>query len=446
MHAGPLSEFRDAITHPDPNTLAAYLKERFPADPNAACFDALAGFACGRADDFPALPALGEQDRHFVDMMLRAGRRRRLGREAVPDRRILEIGPELDFLEHTCLPHRLSPLQMLGFAMQIRRRPARQVALVLMARDEGIYLPEWLAHYRLLGAEHVFVYTNDNADGSDPLLHALASRGSITLIDTKFAPGVNPQRKEYQHALLLLDELRDYRWALFIDADEFLNFHTDDAGALRTFITAVEQRFCDRLPDAVVFPWNWRFTDRAFSRAGVSLLDQYPHAALHGLTKSLVNLGSALAMCEVHIPTLDENGVMIDGAMRTIDRSHVWSGVQRPYAGPVVEHYWAKSFVEFLVKKRRGDHLDLKENLFRRDYEQFFAWTGIPSRENLQPVSQAWIGKVRQARAELLADPQVKSRYDVILDRHWQAIAELSGTAQFLGLYDEYIKSVAPSL
>jgi hypothetical protein len=103
--------------------------------------------------------------------------------------------------------------------------PAKGVAIVASARSEGIYLLEWIAHHRILGVEHFFLYTNNNDDGSDELLAALHKSGTITWIQNELGPttgGISAQVKGYGHALNVLLPLLDYRWALFNDLDEFL--------------------------------------------------------------------------------------------------------------------------------------------------------------------------------------------------------------------------------
>jgi Glycosyl transferase family 2 len=442
MPLGPLSEFREAAANGDAFKLAAYLKKTFPSDHNISYFDALAELVSGLRAEFPSNLAVDARDRHFVESMMRVTLGRPLGADAAPPRQIIEVGPDLDFLEDTCHPHRLSALQMLCVAMHLRQPVRKRVAVVSMVRDEGIYLPEWLAHYRLIGVDHVFVYTNDNSDGSEVLLRELALAGSITLINNIVAPGVNPQRKGYQHAILLLDELRDYRWALFVDADEFLNFRNDNAGALPAFIDKVEQQFSSCLPGGVIFPWNWRFTDRAFMREEISVLGKYPHASLHKMVKSLINLRDTLAMCEVHIPTLDENGLLVDGEMRRV--VDAWQGVQRPYAGPVVEHFWSKSFTEFLIKKRRGDHLALEGKQFMREFSQFFAWTGIPTESNFLPISDTWIEKVKAGAEEVLSNSAIAEAYRVVVERYRQHVAEASEDDLGSKLYGELLQSIVP--
>ena len=177
-------------------------------------------------------------------------------RDAAPRRR--ELGSDLDWLAHFETPAELVPhvyfaghpgslagrsgasgaqqppqyerLAALGRAcLPILRRgiePRRRACVVATARNEGVYLPEWIAYHRAIGFQHFILYSNDNDDGSDALLGALADNGAITWINNKMGSPVSPQKKAYAHALSLLPEVLDYEWALVIDVDEFLVLDT----------------------------------------------------------------------------------------------------------------------------------------------------------------------------------------------------------------------------
>lgn len=422
---GPRADLQDIILNADATRIAEYLRQKFPNDRNLSKFHALAAVAVGDQTELPPDIVADSQDIHFFRLIERVAAEKTL-RITLPHPKIIEIDHKLDFLEHTCSPERHSAIQVLCAVIQKRRPSKHRVAAVLMARDEGIYLPEWISHHVLIGIDHIFVYTNDNSDGSDELLNALAANGIITLIRNSFAPGVNPQRKVYQHAIGLLDELRDYKWAFFIDADEFVNFGAENTGALPRFIDQLEREFPEKLPGGVIFPWSWRYTDFAFSRDEIDVLKHYPHASVAKLAKSLVNLRETGAMCEVHIPTLDEDALFVDGEMRKILRSAIWNGVEKPYHGPVIEHFWSKSFVEFLIKKNRGDTLALKEGQFARELSQFFTWTGARSDTNYAPISDAWIQKVERKKEEFLHLPGVSEAYEKIVARYRQYACEAS--------------------
>jgi hypothetical protein len=110
--------------------------------------------------------------------------------------------------------------------MRRRTEPRRGACLLAAARNEGPYLLEWLAYHRAIGFEHAFIYTNDNWDGSDRLLEALAEAGAITLVHNQAGTHCGPQYKAQAHALTLLPQILDYRWAALLDLDEYIGFNT----------------------------------------------------------------------------------------------------------------------------------------------------------------------------------------------------------------------------
>ena len=82
----------------------------------------------------------------------------------------LSVGTEFDYLAggppnvHRAISH-----------------PRKRAAVVTSIRNEGVALLEWVAHYRVLGFDTIFIYTNDNTDGSIALLERLAEHGIIRL-------------------------------------------------------------------------------------------------------------------------------------------------------------------------------------------------------------------------------------------------------------------------
>ncbi len=115
-----------------------------------------------------------------------------------------------------------------GFALtalaRAQIRPRRGACLLAAARNEGPYLLDWLSYHQSIGFEHAFIYTNENWDGSDALLAALARHGVITLVHNHPGTHCGPQYKAYSHALSLLPQILDYAWAAVIDLDEFIGF------------------------------------------------------------------------------------------------------------------------------------------------------------------------------------------------------------------------------
>jgi hypothetical protein len=113
----------------------------------------------------------------------------------------------------------------LGVALHTLARghvlPRRGFCVLAAARNEGPYLLDWLAYHLSIGFEHVFLYTNDNTDGSDALLTPLARHGIITWVRNPRGEKMSVQDKAYGHALTLLPDILDYRWTAVLDLDEY---------------------------------------------------------------------------------------------------------------------------------------------------------------------------------------------------------------------------------
>ena len=95
-----------------------------------------------------------------------------------------------------------------------------RAAIIAVAKNEGVYLHEWIAYHKVIGFDDVLVYDNDSTDGSSEMLAELAGHGLVTPIPWHVEPDVAPQTSAYRDGLERLGE--DYGWVAFIDLDEFI--------------------------------------------------------------------------------------------------------------------------------------------------------------------------------------------------------------------------------
>jgi len=271
----------------------------------------------------------------------------------------LRIPPALDFLadrgldgRQTSIAHTLNAVARAGVP------PRRTVCVVATARNEGLYLLEWIAYHRKIGAEAVFIYSNDNSDFSDDLLRALALAGEITWIENNLEAGGGAQPKAYGHAFGILPQVLDFRWSLVIDLDEFFAFDAARYRSLPDYIAWQETQHVDAIAlNWVVFgsagaggwndaPLTERFTKRlpwidphikSLSRTNICVHSRPHHASFDWLRP---------------VVTLDSDGVV-----------HQTKGGASFSANPRAErawvaHYFLKSAQEFVWKfsRNRGDH------------------------------------------------------------------------------------------
>lgn len=132
--------------------------------------------------------------------------------------------------------------------------------VVSLMRDEGPYVPEWLAHQHVLGFDEVVVVTNDCTDGTVEMLDrfqemGLARRLGNTAGRSNLAGG-GIQRTALRMAKNL-DLVQEADWVFHCDSDEFLNIHVG-AGRVDDLIAAAGT-------DADVISVAWRI----FGNAGI---------------------------------------------------------------------------------------------------------------------------------------------------------------------------------
>jgi hypothetical protein len=148
--------------------------------------------------------------------------------------------------------HRITLGLTLNAYARAATRPQRMACILATARNEGAYLIEWIAYHRAIGFDHIFLYTNDNTDGSDDLLQLLADAGVISWFRNQVQPDTLPQHRAYGHALSVMPEILDYRWTMIADIDEFAGFDTSAFGSMPDYILWQEQRRAE----AIALSWK----------------------------------------------------------------------------------------------------------------------------------------------------------------------------------------------
>jgi hypothetical protein len=122
-----------------------------------------------------------------------------------------------------------------------------ELAAVVIVKDEGVYIEEWLEFHRLMGCGHFYVYDNGSRDDTLEILGRYARQGLVTLTPwPRFDRDTGPQIYAYAHALCTYGP--QWRWMTFLDADEFLYPVAADSltEALRDY---------DDVP-AIAVPWR----------------------------------------------------------------------------------------------------------------------------------------------------------------------------------------------
>jgi hypothetical protein len=348
-------------------------------------------------------------------------------------------GRDLDFLGEWQDAPMWGSVRALNHILLNEIRPTRRAAVVGTMRDDGIYVLEWVAHYLALGFEGIAIYTNDNADGSDALLRCLADHGVIAVIESETSGTVRPEVKAFEHASHLLHGLRDFEWVLFVDSDEFLNLAPQYGHSVQAVIDAVEALPADDRPSAILYEWLWFNSGMIFTRHPGLLAERFQHASHHFLTKALVRLPDLVSMRMQHVPALRDGCWMSDSLFQPLDPDRAQLARPPQYGGGRINHYWAKSFEEFSLKKARGDSLHLSDPRYRTEYHRtftrFFEWNGAETPETYHPPDPVLLARVKDIIGRLRALDGVAALEAAVEERFLRLLRRYDGDGGLADIY-----------
>jgi hypothetical protein len=441
-----LVQAEQALERGDTAALAARMQALFPHDPRAA---EAREFVVAVLSTSAAVTPIG-QELPFLESAAELIRSRNvlppglrlqsLGGLDAPSRHDessgrnpIIIGEDLDFFGEGGGLAAWSMAQALNYLLLRRLRPRKRCALVVSMRDDGVYVLQWLAHYLVLGVDRIFVYTNDNQDGSDALLRLLAAQDVITLVENRTSGRIPPHKKAFEHALHLLPELRDYEWVLFLDSDEYFVPAAKFGYAIERVIAAAKERYPHQPPSAICYNWLMLFSGSAYRWTPGLLLERFQHGIPTRYVKSLALLRDTVSMRMVHAPETFGDGLLVDSGFNPIEVVDCRAPVN--CTGGQVNHYWGRSFEEFAVKKARGDALETDH--FRRYFEHFFVLYGRQQDDARWPLDPVLVAAVKRKIAELTELPGVRAAAAAVESEYAGLIARYSVHYGLADLYEQ---------
>lgn len=215
------------------------------------------------------------------------------------------------------------------------------LSAALLARDENEYLPEWLAWHAAQGVEHFYIY-DDSRESS--VLNVLGEYAPMCTVRDATRYQYHLQFEAYIDALRRFGH--ETEWMAFIDTDEFLR------GIDGTSIADV----LDAAPDnaaAVLCPWVVYNANGHMIRTSGTVRERFTRTVAWPFRspnwKSIVRSALVQTMA-AHSPIkMSEGAVLVD--------TH-GAEVEDKYALPadklVVDHYYAKSYEEWLERLNKG--------------------------------------------------------------------------------------------
>lgn len=290
-----------------------------------------------------------------------------------------------------------------------------RITAILTVRNEGAFLPEWLAHHRAAGVTDFLVYSNDCQDGTDAMLDRLAEMGWLTheRNDGPYDKGgiqFTALKAADKHPLV-----KQADWLLPLDIDEFVNVHVGDH-TLPALINAV--------PKATAITLTWRLFGNAgkvrfdntpitetFTKAAPPVL-HWPWRAV--MFKTLYRNDGSYKKLGVHRPRQPKDDAdirWVDGCGRTLGpqfrNQRLFSDYgQNNYDLVQLNHYPMGAMESYVLKSDRGRAVHGGDKL-GMDY---WVERNFCSDEDRSVLT---LGTKREAiQNELLQDNQLKTLHD----------------------------------
>lgn len=231
---------------------------------------------------------------------------------------------------------------------QLRRQPL-SLGIVLIAKNEAPYLPEWIKYHQLLGVQRFYIYDNESTDNLTEVLAPFVKTGLVKLRPVK---GKKRQNDVYNDAL---NRYRDeVQFMAFIDADEFIFAHRVD---LITELAKLMPEKADK--SAVGLNWAIFGSNHLTEKPNGLVIKNYTARATRDFAhnyhiKSIVDPRRVISFYHnPHVALLlpgyylvAPNGEVLQ-QYKPIQPQVIWEPIR-------LNHYFSKSRDEFMAKRARG--------------------------------------------------------------------------------------------
>lgn len=312
-----------------------------------------------------------------------------------------------------------------------RHDSGRRLMIATM-RNEGAFILEWLAWYRMIGFTDFLIYSNDCDDGSDAMLDRLDAMGLVT-----HRPNPRTGRKSVQWQAL--NRARDEPataaadWIMSADIDEFLVIHAGDGNLEALLSTA---------PQATAFAIDWRmFGSNARREYAPGLITaQFTRAAPDHLVwpwravqfKTLFR-NQDLDRLGVHRPKFIQGAddIWCDGHGRMIapPPGTVLTHSKPRHGLAQINHYALGSVEDFLLKSARG-----RPNRADRPADAaYWAERNFNAVDDLSAARKA--PQLQAAIDSLLGDPILAGLHAKAIDWRIAEIAAIRAQPEAFHLY-----------
>ncbi|EAQ24177.1 glycosyltransferase family 2 protein [Roseovarius sp. 217] len=303
---------------------------------------------------------------------------------------------------------------------------AETYTVVSTMKNEAPYILEWVAHYKVLGFDHILVCTNDCTDTTVDILRRLQEMGLVTQHDTVV-------RKAGIHRSALRQASRRYeivlkaKWIFVCDVDEFLNVHLGD-GSVRALVEGLGVD-----TDVISVPWRVfgpdgveRFEDRPVTEQftkGEYEWDAEQRPSTGKFVKSLYTNQHKFQRMGLHGPVCHDEYVATTRRVLPGGIDYIVNGVRTEnpplFTHAQVNHYALRSMESFLIKRARG-RANHSHHILGQEY-----WDKFNLNDETDTSISRYSARTSELLAELKSDSQLADLHQRGVEWHQRKAASI---------------------
>lgn len=232
-----------------------------------------------------------------------------------------------------------------------------KIAICAIFKNEALYLREWIEYHKIVGVEHFYLYNNNSEDDYQSVLASYISEGTVTLLQW---PQNQAQIQCYHDGI---DRFKDEtEWMAFIDIDEFIVPNSTDN--IYDFLKPFQKK-----RPVVIAYWKMFGTSGLLKRDTDGLVTK----DLTVCWNKYINIGKIFFNTAFHFDKNNKRNkilhhyawgkwgsisippVNIFNKMCTFGKNPIPRRVERDNFPLQINHYFTKTYEEYLHKKAKGD-------------------------------------------------------------------------------------------
>jgi len=273
--------------------------------------------------------------------------------------------------------------------MEMKKKGRHYLSIVCIIKNEARYISEWIAYYKIMGVDHIYLFNNGSTDNIGEAAREYIQSGYVTLLEFK---GVNAQLPLYRLTYRVLRKTS--RWIAYIDADEFV---LPAEGTFKEYMQTQEHY------PGIGINWIVYGTGGHVERPEGLVTENYlltfedRNNLMNLRIKSIVNPKEVYDMASPHFCVLRKGKFVVDEDGEEITAKWMYvSGSGPAFTGQNktkrirINHYWTKSEQDLHEKSSRG----YAAGSFNPDFENIMKRISYP--QMVDDVIVKYVAKIKE--------------------------------------------------